>query len=140
MATPPTNEWILSDADSLRRALDGMRRQRKLSWEDLFHRAKGRNFYAFFHGVTANLRSDSLLRLAENLDYEVVIRPISTPKMQRRLALLASEKQAREAEQAAREQVQEFEAEGRDETGKLKVLTQRQHDEAEALLEEYGKF
>lgn len=140
MAKAPTPEWIVTDNASLKRALDAMRSQRKLNWEGVFSRVGIRNIYNFVIGKQDNLHSGSIFKFVNGLEYELVIRPISKPKLQRRLDLLREEHaQAKQAIAQAKEAA-EFEAEGRDETGRLRVLTEAQRAEADALLDRYAQY
>jgi hypothetical protein len=142
MADKPSvvNEWIITDAESLRAAVDGMRRKRRLSLEDLFHRTKGRMAAAFIQRRKDNLRSDTIINVVTSLEFELVIREPSTSKSSRRLATLRAEHESKSKEairQAIEEQVS---GSDRDAEGKLtRPLTEQERLEVEALLDEYSK-
>jgi len=142
MAEKPTvvNEWIITDAESLRAALDGMRRKRRLNLEGLFHKVKGRMAGAFIQGRKDNLRSDTVINMVNALEFELVIREPSTSKAARRLAMLRAEHESKSKEfvrEAVEEQVT---GSDRDAEGKLtRPLTDQERAEVEALLDEYAK-
>jgi len=143
MADKPTvtNEWIIADAESLRAALDGMRRKRRLNLEGLFHKVKGRMAGAFIQGRKDNLRSDTIINMVNALEFELVIREPSTSKQARRLAAIRAEHENKSKEfvrEAIEEQVTGTD---RDTEGKLtRPLTEQERLEVEALLDEYSKL
>lgn len=105
--TPPAREWILTpDMDSVRNALTGMMAKRRMTHTKLgveMGSTTSSMFSSFLRRVQAHLRLDSLLRAAEAMEFEVVIREPSTNKTQRRLAALKAQKEARR--QAAADEV-----------------------------------
>lgn len=141
---PVVNEWIITDKASLYRALDGMRRKRQLSKEDMYRKLKNRTAVDVLRGKQENLRSDTLILTVNGLDFELVIREISTSnKSQRRVAALREEAERRTQEKL-REAMEE-KVTGIDErdpqTGHLKrALTPEEEAEVDRLLNEYSSY
>lgn len=94
--TPPVREWVLSpDMGTVRKALSGMMGSRKFSQTKLaveMNSTSSSMFSAFLRGDQAHMRMDSILRAAEAMGYEVVIREPQTNRTQRRLAALKEAK------------------------------------------------
>lgn len=137
----PVNEWIIHDTQSLRDALDGMRRKRKLSFEGMFHRLGGRTIGAFLKGRQDNVRSDSLISAVNGLEFELVIRePQRTRTMQRLEALRAESRQAKK-DSLVLAMEEQASGVGRDESGKLtRELTPQERAQVEELLERYSNL
>lgn len=138
------SEWIITDKESLVRALDGMRKKRRMSLQDLYNATHNRSPADVIRGRQKNIRSDSLVGVIGALDFELVIREKSTRKAKRRVEILREEAQVR-AEQAQAAQVDAVQEGSDDErdgnTGHLKrPLTDEERADAEALLERYGRF
>lgn len=95
---PPVREWVLTpDMDTVRNGLSGMMGCRKFTHTKLaleMGTTSSSMFSAFLRGQQAHIRTDSFLRAAQAMGFEVVIREPQTTKTQRRLALLKEEKEA----------------------------------------------
>lgn len=133
------NEWVVHDAASLRKAMAGMKAKRRFSLEDLFQRMGARLLNRFLAGEQDNLRSDTIFKALEAMQFEMVIREPSTSKTQKRLALLREEKE--KGQQALLREIAEEQAVpgDRDEQGKLtRPLTPQEQAAVQALLERYA--
>jgi hypothetical protein len=134
----PVNEWIIHDAASLRKAMAGMKAKRRLSLEDLFHIMKVRVLNRFLAGEQDNLRSDTIFKAVNGMNFEMVIREPSTSRTQKRLAALKAEKEQAQAallRQVAEDQVIPGD---RDSDGRLtRPMTEQEKAQVEELLERY---
>lgn len=135
------NEWVVHDAASLRKAMAGMKAKRKKNLESLFRLMGSRVLNRFLAGEQDNLRSDTIFRALEAMQFEMVIREPSTSKTQKRLALLREEKE--KGQQALLREIAEEQAVpgDRDEQGKLtRPLTAQEQAAVQALLERYANL
>jgi hypothetical protein len=113
---PPT-EWVLTSEEDLRVALPKMMSYRKLILQALAAKMGGRNlFSAFLRGKQAHIRADSFFDAMLALELEVVVRPPTTRKTQRRIEGLKAEALAHRA--ALAKQFAETLAEQADEAAK----------------------
>lgn len=141
MAEKVATEWVFRDRAGLIAALDGAKRKRRFSLEDLYVSMGARLLNRFLRGEQANLQTDTLFKAAEALDMEWVLRERSDTKAQRRVAHLKAEKEAREKKAMLTEAVEEvIVPTDRDEQGKLiRPLTAEERAQVEAILAEYSR-
>lgn len=155
MTRRPNIEWVLTDTESLRAALSAMKKQRKFSLEDLYHRMGARLLNRFFRREQDDLYFRTVMSAVTAMEYELVIREPQKTKTQQRLEALRKEREGTRAGQvngrAARPNP-EFDPElpeprkisfdpRRDEQGRiLGKLTDEEKAQAEALLDQYGKY
>lgn len=155
MAGRPNIEWVLTDTESLRTALSAMKKQRGLSLEDLYHRMKARLLNRFFRREQDDLYFRTVMNAVTAMEYELVIREPQKTKTQQRLEALRKEREGTRAGEvkgrAARPNL-EFDPElpeprkmsfdpRRDPAGRIVgKLTDEERAQAEAALEQYGKY
>lgn len=159
MSRRPTIEWVLTDTESLRTALSAMKKQRRLSLEDLFHRMGARLLNRFFRSEQDDLYFRTVMKAVEAMEYELVIREPQKTKTQQRLEALRKEREGTRAGEDRGRALRpnpnfdpplpatltdEVEATHfdprRDERGRIRPefeLTEQEKAEAEALLAEY---
>jgi hypothetical protein len=155
----PRPEWVLTDIESVAKAVKGMMGTRNLIQERLAQRMGGRNLFSnLFHGKAKDVQVLTLVQAAAAMGFEVVIREPATTASQRRLDALRLEamrlkankaaQEARRAEEEAKaeliraveDQVLENAAEPaeRDPEGRLtRALTEAERAEVDRLLKEY---
>jgi hypothetical protein len=136
-------EWIFTDQEGFVKALDGMRRYCKLTPQGLADKLNSTAVASLIRGSKDNLRSDSLFSALKVLEFELVVRNITTStRTQRRLELLKAASQRGEGKDAPDLEITQFDPR-RDERGRLKadaVLTDQERADVEAMLDEYGSF
>ncbi len=151
----PKIEWVLSDTESLRTALSSMKKHRNLSLEDLFHRMGARLLNRFFRKEQDDLYFRTVMNAVTAMEYELVIREPQKTKTQQRLDVLRKEREgtrAGEVKGRAARPNPAFDPElpeprkisfdpRRDEKGRIiGKLTDEEKAQAEALLDQYGKY
>lgn len=93
----PKIEWVLTDTESLRTALSSMKKHRKLSLEDLFHRMGARLLNRFFRKEQDDLYFRTVMNAVTAMEYELVIREPQKSKTQQRLEALRKEREGTRA-------------------------------------------
>lgn len=151
----PKIEWVITDTESLRAALSAMKKHRRLSLEDLYHRMGARLLNRFFRKEQDDLYARTVISAVLAMEYELVIRVPQTSKTQQRLDVLRKEREgtrAGEAKGRAARPNPEFDPElpeprkmsfdpRRDPAGRIVgKLTDEERAQAEAVLEQYGKY
>lgn len=155
MSSRPQIEWVITDTESLRAALSAMKKHRKLSLEDLYHRMGARLLNRFFRKEQDDLYARTVINAVLAMEYELVIRVPQASKTQKRLDALRREREGTRAAQAMGRAMRpdpSFDPElpeprkmsfdpRRDENGRIiGKLTEQEKEQAEALLDEYSKF
>lgn len=136
--------WKIVTSDDFRQALPRMLAFRQMNREALGWRmGKGVVCRTIFNGFLAGQKQDvklsSFLEALDGMDLECVVQP-KAGRAERARAALKAERDAHKAEEEERARQAQYEAEGRDSTGRLIVLTEQARAEAEALMEKYGSY
>lgn len=132
------NEWIIHDAESLRKALDAAKRKRKFSLEDLKRRMGGHLLNRILRGEKADITASTLIKAANAMGMELVLREPQTSKTQQRLEALRKATEAKARELLTEVVTEQLIPTDRDEQGKLtRPLTEMELAEVDATVARY---
>lgn len=137
-------EWTLATVEDFRTKLPLMLKFRKLNQEALgWKMGKGVTcrtlFSAFLLGKQGDVKLSSFLDAMEAMELEVIVRR-KTDKTARALAGLAAEREGAKSAEAERIRAEKLAEQGRDDTGRLKVLTPEVTAEVDQLLNQYSSY
>lgn len=72
---PPVQEWVVTDQESFVKAVDGVRKFRQLSLQDLYSKLGNRGPTDLIRGYKNNLNCSNLIHAITSLEMELLLRP-----------------------------------------------------------------